>query len=169
MNITELRSAVDVLRSEIDELSTLDEITPEQDVRLDVAIVELDERTAELAKAEARAAKIEEIRAQSAAGSVIADKGAPNFNKPVDVYDYDLRTLRSNSEVRRRRDEARPRGPPGRRPRGDRAERVLRRPRGEEPGQAERRPRPALPRHDAPRLHARLRQADDRLSRHHRR
>jgi HK97 family phage major capsid protein len=61
-NLDEVRSAVQELRDEIATLADLDDITTEQDARLDEAIAELPTREAELAKEEARAAVIERVR-----------------------------------------------------------------------------------------------------------
>lgn len=78
-NIDELRSAVAALRDEIAELSTLDDITPEQDARLDEALSELDTRTAELNKAEERAARVAAVREAQEAGTVTESRGVDSF------------------------------------------------------------------------------------------
>lgn len=105
MNTNELRSSVDALRSEIDELASIEDITPEQDARLDAAIDEHKARSAELDKAEAREAAVAAVRESQVRGQVVATAGrpeAPNFIKPVETYDYDVRSLVGASEARDR-------------------------------------------------------------------
>lgn len=85
--VDELRTKVDALKAEVTELSALEEITPEQDARLDEAIVEYETRAAELAKLEDRAAKIAAIQASP----TTAKPGTFNVVVKPDTYDYDLR------------------------------------------------------------------------------
>lgn len=87
MNIDELRSKVAELRDEIETLSTTEDITPEQDERLDAALDEIEARTAELAKAEERAAKIEQVRSVT----VERTPGVPQFMRRTET-DVDYRT-----------------------------------------------------------------------------
>lgn len=101
MDISELRSAVAGLRDEIEQLSTIENITDEQDARLSDAIDEFEARKAELDKAEARAAKLEAIRTSPAVEKV-AGFDAPQVIIRKDTYDYDLRSLRSPGELRDR-------------------------------------------------------------------
>lgn len=109
MTTEELRSQVDALEAEVAELSTIDNITPEQDERLDAALAERKQRKGELAAAEAeeqriaaRDAETAEIRDGLASKKVTGTPSAPNFNRPSDVYDYDVRSLRDAGEARER-------------------------------------------------------------------
>src|SRR4051812_4102250 len=109
MNIEELRSSVVTLQAEVAELSTIEEITPQQDARLNEALDELEAREAEVAAAETeerrlseREARLEQVRSAYAANRVTGTPSAPNFIKPTDVYDYDVRSLRDAGEARER-------------------------------------------------------------------
>ena len=62
MKITELRDQVAALKAEIESLAALEEITPEQDARLNSALDEFESRRGELDQAEARAARIDSAR-----------------------------------------------------------------------------------------------------------
>lgn len=60
--ISELRSRLDALRGEVAELADAETLTEEQEARFDVAVAEFETVQSDLAKAEERAAKVEEIR-----------------------------------------------------------------------------------------------------------
>ncbi len=104
--LTEARDALAALQTEIVTLSELDEITTEQDERLDAAIAELPEREARVATLEERAALIERAKVQpdqegTRAGFVPGS--APHQNNKRDPFDLsDLRYGATESEVRGR-------------------------------------------------------------------
>lgn len=104
--LIEERDAVAALKTEIVELSELDDITPEQDERLDAAIAELPEREAHVAKLEERAAIIERAARQPDQDAHRAGwipGSAPNQINRHDPYDLsDLRYGAPASEVRDR-------------------------------------------------------------------
>lgn len=89
-NIMELREAVDALSAEVSELTELDEITPEQDQRLDDALDELDAARAQLDKAETRAARVAKALAERT-GEAPGVPDPPQFMRRVDA-DVDART-----------------------------------------------------------------------------
>ena len=96
--LAELRAAVVELRDEAVALSELDDITPEQDARLDEVVTEIEARQAEIDKLEARQAVLDR-----AAEAPADDEGSRGFNAPqvirkVDT-DIDARTA-SPAEVR---------------------------------------------------------------------
>lgn len=96
MSIDELRSSVSELRDEIEQLSTAEDITPEQDARLSEALDEFEARTTELAQAEQRAERVAKARATE----VRRDAGydAPQIMRKVDTT-VDVRTA-SADELR---------------------------------------------------------------------
>jgi HK97 family phage major capsid protein len=100
MNADELRSKVAELRDEIEQLSTTEDITAEQDARLEEALDELEARKAELDAVEERAARIERARATEVRRTAGFD--APHVIRKVDTYDYDLRSLKDPTEKRDR-------------------------------------------------------------------
>lgn len=105
-NLTEARDAVAALKAEIAELGAADEITAEQDERLDAAIAELPEREALLVKLEERAAIIERAALQpdhDATRAGWVPGSAPGQINKRDPYDLsDLRYGAPASEVRDR-------------------------------------------------------------------
>lgn len=96
MKITELRDQVAALKAEIESLASLEEITLEQDARLNSALDEFEARKGELDQAEARAARID------AARSVVTERAAgfdaPQIMKRTET-DIDVRTA-SATQVR---------------------------------------------------------------------
>ena len=78
----ELRSKVAALQSEIEKLAAADDISPEDDARLDAALGEFEARKAELDAAEARAARI------AAAKSVVTERAA-GFDAPQIIKSND--------------------------------------------------------------------------------
>ena len=98
--LAELRTSVEALEAEIRELSALDDITPEQDERLDVALDELDTSRAAVEKAEQREARIADLEARK----VVPQSGdgataAPQIMRRVETTNVDVGTL-SRSEAR---------------------------------------------------------------------
>jgi HK97 family phage major capsid protein len=96
-NSEELRGRLEALRTEITELSELDDITPEQDSRLDEAIAEATEVRDELVKAEERAAVIAEIAQRDDVRATPAVPTSFHVQRKVDV---DVDPAGSISEVR---------------------------------------------------------------------
>jgi HK97 family phage major capsid protein len=92
--IEELRARVDTLATEIQTLADTDEITPEQDARLDAALTEHTEARAELDRAEERAVQVEAVRAAASHPNAVRPTiEAPNVNTRTDPFDLDeLRT-----------------------------------------------------------------------------
>jgi HK97 family phage major capsid protein len=91
----ELRNKVAALRDEIEKLAAIEDITPEDDARLDATLVEFEARKADLEAAEARAARI------AAAKSVVTERAAgfdaPQVIKPA--AEVNVRSA-SRSEIR---------------------------------------------------------------------
>lgn len=98
--INELRTALSALEDEVRELAHLDDITDEQDARLDEALTAAEEARSELAKAEERAARIAAIQDQRANGET---REAPGYPAPQVMRrksdDIDTRTA-SPADVR---------------------------------------------------------------------
>lgn len=91
----ELRNKVAALRDEIEKLAAIEDITPEDDARLDATLAEFEARKADLEAAEARAARI------AAAKSVVTERAAgfdaPQVIKPA--AEVNVRSA-SRSEIR---------------------------------------------------------------------
>lgn len=106
--LDEARADVAALSAEIRELAEIDEITAEQDARLDAAVEELAAREADVAKLEARQAVIDRADVQIVDDGVRAGvvRSAPNqINKRTedDVFDVsDIRYGAPAAEVRDR-------------------------------------------------------------------
>lgn len=105
--IDEIRSRVEALETEITTLAAKDEITPDEDARLDAALNEIDDARTQLANAETRAARLAEFR--TPVEPVITERTviAPvNVNKRTNPFDLDeLRTAtpeKRATEVRAR-------------------------------------------------------------------
>jgi HK97 family phage major capsid protein len=96
MKIDELRSKVEALKAEVESLAAIENITPEDDARLTVSLDELDARSAELAAAEVRAARVD------AAKSLVVERAvgydAPQIMKKT-ATDIDVRRA-SRGEIR---------------------------------------------------------------------
>lgn len=96
MKIDELRSKVEALKAEVESLAAIEDITPEDDARLSVTLDELDARSADLAAAEVRAARVD------AAKSLVVERAvgydAPQIMKKT-ATDIDVRSA-SRGEVR---------------------------------------------------------------------
>lgn len=92
----EIRAQLEGLRTEIRDLSDRDELSDDDEARFDTALDEHDTLVAELEQAEARAARVAEVRAAADAG-VKQEAGVPDtFNVIVDRGDvFDLSTVRS--------------------------------------------------------------------------
>lgn len=91
----ELRNKVAALRDEIEKLAAIDNITPEDDARLDAALEEFEARKAELEASEARAARI-------AAAKAVVTERAVGFDAPQVIKSaeqVDVRTA-SRKEMR---------------------------------------------------------------------
>lgn len=86
--LEELRAAVVELRDEAVALSELDDITPEQDERLDAVIADIEAREAEIAKLEARQAVIER-----AAKAPKDDESTRGFNAPTVIRKTDAESV----------------------------------------------------------------------------
>lgn len=86
----ELRSKVAGLRDEIEKLAAIENISAEDDARLDAALEEFEARKAELEAAEARAARI------AAAKSVVTERAA-GFDAPQVVKSTDEVDVRRSS------------------------------------------------------------------------
>ena len=89
MKLTDLREAVSELRSSIEALAELDDITAEQDQLLDELLAEHQERSTELAAAEERDAKIAAVRSAEVAVAPGYDN-APQIMRRVET-DIDIR------------------------------------------------------------------------------
>lgn len=89
MKITELRDQVAALKAEIESLASLEEITLEQDARLNSALDEFEARKGELDQAEARAARIDAARSVTTERAAGFD--APQIMKRTET-DIDVRT-----------------------------------------------------------------------------
>lgn len=88
--LNELRSAVSELRDEVDALASIEDITPEDDQRLSDAVAEFEARTAELAEAEERQARIDAVReSRAVAQRSFSDLPNVNVNRSADPYDLD--------------------------------------------------------------------------------
>lgn len=85
MNLENLKTEVEELRSEIAELVDIEEISPEQDARLDEAIAEFEAKSGQLAAAEERAAKVAEIRARDDLRALPGWDTGPSFIRKVDT------------------------------------------------------------------------------------
>ncbi|MGA1111075.1 MAG: phage major capsid protein, partial [Ilumatobacteraceae bacterium] len=96
MKITELRSKVEALKAEIESLAAIEDITPEDDARLSVALDEFEARNGELSEAEARAARIQ--AAQAVVTERSAGFDAPQIMKRT-ATDVDVRRA-SRGEIR---------------------------------------------------------------------
>ena len=96
MKHDELRSKVAELRDEIEQLAAIENITPEDDARLSVALDEFEARKSELAEVEARAARIEAAKASVTERAAGFD--APQIKKAV-ATNVDVRSA-SRGEVR---------------------------------------------------------------------
>lgn len=96
MNINELRSKVAALKAEIESLAAIEEITPEDDARLSVSLDEFDARSADLAAAELRAARVDAAKSAVVERAVGFD--APQIMKKT-ATDIDVRSA-SRGEVR---------------------------------------------------------------------
>ena len=87
--LTELRAAVVELRDEAVALSELDDITPEQDERLDAVIADIEAREAEIVKLEARQAVIDRAAVTAARvgeqPELRGDFHAPNVIRKTDA------------------------------------------------------------------------------------
>jgi HK97 family phage major capsid protein len=98
-DINELRERVATLTDEVRELSELDDITEDQDARLDAALDELDEARTAVDKAEARAARIAKINEQRTGEHAGVPPVAPQIMRRVETKDLDVRSL-DRSEAR---------------------------------------------------------------------
>lgn len=96
MTTEELRSKVQELRSEIENLAAISEINEEDDARLSAALDEFEARKAQLAEAELRSSRIESARATVTERAVGYD--APQVMRRVET-DVDVRSA-SRGEVR---------------------------------------------------------------------
>ena len=96
MKIEEIRSTVAALKSEIETLAATEDITPEQDARLSVALDEFEARKADLDAAEARSARIE--AAKAAVTERAAGFDAPQIMKRTET-NVDVRSA-SRGELR---------------------------------------------------------------------
>jgi HK97 family phage major capsid protein len=96
MKIEELRSKVEALKAEVESLAAIENITPEDDARLTVSLDELDARSADLAAAEVRAARVDAAKALVVERAVGYD--APQIMKKT-ATDIDVRRA-SRGEVR---------------------------------------------------------------------
>ncbi len=96
MTFDELRNTVAGLRDEIVRLSAIEDITPEDDAALDVALTDFEARSTELAAAEARQARIDAVKAAETSRSVGYD--APQVMKRTET-DIDVRSA-SRGEIR---------------------------------------------------------------------
>jgi len=94
--LTELRAAVVELRDEAVALSELDDITPEQDERLDAIVTDIEAREAEIAKLEARQAVIER-----AAKAPKGDESTRGFNAPTVIHKTDAQSVLENRDASR--------------------------------------------------------------------
>lgn len=101
----DLRSQLDALRGEIVELSELDDITTEQDARLDAAIAEYADTQARCEALEARAAAVAEVRAGYDAGHARPAFDVPNVNTRTTadkVFEHDTLRHDTSEELRER-------------------------------------------------------------------
>jgi HK97 family phage major capsid protein len=96
MKFEELRSKVTELRDEIETLAAIEDITPEDDARLSIALEEFEARKSELAEVEARQARIDAAKSTVTERSVGFD--APQVMKKVST-DVDVRSA-SRGEIR---------------------------------------------------------------------
>lgn len=96
MKIEELRSKVEALKAEIESLAAIENITPEDDARLTVALDEFDARNSELAEADARQARIDS--AKSTVVERAAGFDAPQIMRKTETK-VDVRSA-SRGEIR---------------------------------------------------------------------
>ena len=103
MKLSELRAVVAELRDEAVALSELDDITPEQDERLDAVIAEIEAREVEIAKVEAREAVLERAAVTAAKvgeqPELRADFHAPNFVRKDKATGDDFRSMSTKQLV----------------------------------------------------------------------
>ena len=99
--LEELRTRADALDTEVRELAGLDNITDEQDARLDEALTELEEARSAVTAAEERAAKIARLTEARDNGQARTEPGvdAPQHLRRKDDSDIDTRSA-SAGEVR---------------------------------------------------------------------
>ena len=97
--LEELRASVEALETEVRELAALDDITPEQDERLDAALDELDAARTAHGAAEERQKRIDAIEEQRTGEASGVSPVAPQFMRRVETKDVDVRTL-NRSEAR---------------------------------------------------------------------
>ncbi len=106
MNTQELRDTVARLREEISELAAVEDISEDDDVRLDGLLDELEVADAELTKAEARDERVAKVTADIAAGrlneSPGVDNEGPQIIERVDPFDTDHVRGLAAGEVRDR-------------------------------------------------------------------
>ena len=89
-SIDELRGKVESLREEIATLADAEELTDEQNERFDAALVEFEEARSAFEQAEARAAKVAEVRAFAASEKNVKPTFEPvNVNTRASVWDVD--------------------------------------------------------------------------------
>jgi HK97 family phage major capsid protein len=102
--IEDLRAELQVLEEECRGLADKDEITDEEDARLDAALEESKEIRAQIERLEARKRKVEEVRAYAAQGNTEAgeDRGPQVIVKPGKDEIFDVSSVRSDSEFRDR-------------------------------------------------------------------
>ena len=98
--LSELQVQIEERTARIIELRDLDTITPEQDAELDTLLDDQERDNAEVAKLEARAARV--AAATEARQTTVTPGVAPTFIRKVDTYDYEIRNLRTESEIRDR-------------------------------------------------------------------
>ena len=106
MKLPELRAAVVELRDEAVALSELDDITPEQDARLDAVVTEIEAREAEIAKLEARQAVIERAAKAPKDDETTRGFSVPNVSRKSDPYDLNAPLPVTAGEARGRAFEA---------------------------------------------------------------
>jgi len=88
----ELRSEVEALRDEISALADADTLDEDGEARLDAALVEFDAKRDQLAKAEARAAKVAEVKAfavSERAVKPVTEAFHVNTRTSSDIFDFD--------------------------------------------------------------------------------
>lgn len=96
MNINELRSKVEALKTEIESLAAIENITPEDDARLSAALDEFEARKGELSDAEVRQSRID--AAKSAVVERAAGFDAPQIMRKTETA-IDVRSA-SRGEIR---------------------------------------------------------------------
>lgn len=100
MKLEELRTLVAELRDEAVKLSELEDITPEQDARLDEIVVDIEAREAEIVKLEARQAVIERAAVAPKQPETRADFQAPTVIRKTTVEDVLEDRSASSGQIR---------------------------------------------------------------------